>query len=433
MSSSFDSVGELELHLILSFVDAATTARVACVCSRFKESSSDDSLWTAYCADELGLDEPMYPRDDPAPSFKVAYQAWRTTFGMYPWPLVLRVKRCWDNLKSWLMINFPDVLQTLREGASEEDLDEFERNMGVKLPLPSRVLYRFCDGQEQPRRKLWGLIGGYSYYDHLVNVCLLPLSQIVNETRMITDYMGFSGASRFIVIAASTTYSEKYFFLNCVNGQVYVGTSNLREDGEMMPCVPEAALSSVHGYRQQDAMLLWLEEHGRRLKSGIIGTCQEFKIKSINLFPQLPPNCSTALTCGVQVRASAVLVPEQCDLQGFEDKYLFAYSVRMSLLPDGCTAHGWTYSTCQLFRRHWIIRANENVVNDISGEAVIGQYPLLFPGDKEFVYESCIPIKSPGSIEGSFTFVPGRVLDPRGDSFEAAVSRFPLEIPEYIF
>ena len=37
------------------------------------------------------------------------------------------------------------------------------------------------------------------------------------------------------------------------------------------------------------------------------------------------------------------------------------------------------------------------------------QFPLLLPGEKEFVYESCTPLQSPtGSVKGSFTFVPGR-------------------------
>jgi hypothetical protein len=37
------------------------------------------------------------------------------------------------------------------------------------------------------------------------------------------------------------------------------------------------------------------------------------------------------------------------------------------------------------------------------------QYPSLLPGQEEFVYESCTPLNgSTGSVEGSFTFVPGR-------------------------
>ncbi|MFS7969689.1 putative ApaG domain-containing protein [Helianthus anomalus] len=39
------------------------------------------------------------------------------------------------------------------------------------------------------------------------------------------------------------------------------------------------------------------------------------------------------------------------------------------------------------------------------------RFPLLRPGKKEFVYESCTPCyAAPGSIEGSFTFILGRVV-----------------------
>jgi F-box protein 3 len=47
----------------------------------------------------------------------------------------------------------------------------------------------------------------------------------------------------------------------------------------------------------QDGMLLWLEEHGH----GFIKLIEEGRAKSINLFPEEPPLCSTAVTNGVQV------------------------------------------------------------------------------------------------------------------------------------
>lgn len=77
-----------------------------------------------------------------------------------------------------------------------------------------------------------------------------------------------------------------------------------------------------------------------------------------------------------QVRASAVLVPEKSDLGSPE--FLFAYSIRMSLLPEGCKSHGMTYDSCQLYRRRWIIRENEVVKHDVDGEAVIGKVAFIY-------------------------------------------------------
>ncbi|XVE84491.1 hypothetical protein DITRI_Ditri17bG0017700 [Diplodiscus trichospermus] len=415
-----DGLGDLALHIILSKLCPADNVRVSCVSKRLRISASEDSLWAQFCLQDLHLSTPQDHQGNPAPSFKAAYQFWREAFAMYPWPLVLRVKRCWDKLKKWLSNNFPEAEATLRRGASESDIQRLQTLLKVKLPIPTRLLYRFHDGQELTDKEhsarmlgsSLGIIGGYSFYNHLVNVYLLPISQVIVETRGVIRHLGFSSRSNNIVVAASSSYSEKLFFLNCTNGQLYVGTRNLPTDGEMIQCVPNALVRSVHvlhGDCQQDAMLLWLEEHGRRLENGIIKVREEGTVRSISLFPEVPPLCCTAVTNGVQVRASAVFVPEFADLQDDAEKYMFAYSIRLSLLPEGCIINGMTFSSCQLNWRHWIIRANEDIVSDVNGEAVIGKFPLLHPGEDEFVYESCTPLpSSSGSVEGSFTFVPGR-------------------------
>lgn len=230
---------------------------------------------------------------------------------MYPWPLVERVKRCWDRIENWLRHNYPEALVTLREGASEADIEDLENALKVKLPLPTRILYRFHNGQDLKGRYVdsvrgfpFGLIGGYTFYEQTVNVYLLPLRQVITETKSIIQELGFSRRSKFIVVASSSTLVHKVFFLNCASGQLFVGTANLREDGEMIPCVPSALINSVHEYntdQQQDAMLLWLEEHVRRLENGIIKLRETNNIRSISLFPEEPPFCSVATTNGVRV------------------------------------------------------------------------------------------------------------------------------------
>ncbi|KAI3430196.1 ApaG domain-containing protein [Psidium guajava] len=440
-----ESVGDLALHIILTKLGPENIGRAACVNKKLRLSASEDTVWSRFCLQELDLSAPLGPQGDPLPSFKVAYQKWREAFRMYPWSLVRRVKRCWDRLQGWLSANFPEAAATLRKGASEADIQELENVLRVKLPLPTRILYRFHDGQEfadsdfteSTLGSSLGIIGGYSFYDHLVNVNLLPLSQVILETNHIIRHLGFSSRSNYIVVAASCTSGEKLFFLNCRDGQLHVGTRNLPTDGEMMPCVPAALISSVHDRNadlQQDAMLLWLEEHGRRLQSGMIKLREEGGVRSICQFPEEPLLCSTAVTNGVRIRASAVFVPEHSDLQDESEKYLFSYSIRMSLIPEGCMANGMPCNYCQLHWRHWIIRANDVVVSNVHGEAVIGKFPLLHSGGKEFVYESCTFLRSArGSIEGSFTFVPGRLADPKGGPFSVQVAQFPLQLPDYVF
>lgn len=75
----------------------------------------------------------------------------------------------------------------------------------------------------------------------------------------------------------------------------------------------------------------------------------------------------------LKVRSSALIIPEFIDPQDDSEKYLFAYSIRLSLEPQGCLINGMSFNSCQLHWRHWIIRANDDVVSDVNGEAVIGQ------------------------------------------------------------
>ncbi|KAL1202140.1 F-box protein SKIP16 [Cardamine amara subsp. amara] len=430
-----EDAGDLVLHIVLSKIGPEDTARVACVSKRLHVSASEESLWSIFCYLDLNISTPLDPHGDSAPSFKTAYKLWRESFRMYPWNLVKRVRLCWDNLKEWLSLNFPEAKATLRKGATEDDLQEFETCLKVKLPLPTRLLYRFVDGQEttSSSSESLGLIGGYSVYSHQVNVYLLPLKDVINETKETMRHLGFSSKLNLIVVAVSAASSSKIFFLDCANGQLYTGTSTR----QWLPCVPDSLVRSVHdinGDQQQDAMLLWLEEHSRRLQTGTIKIRLEENIKSISLFPEVPPLCSVAVTNGVQVRASSVFIPEIANLRDQPPAYWYAYSIRMSLMPEGCILNGKDHSSCQLYWRHWVIRADGAVIDKVNGEAVIGKYPLLEAGEEEFVYESCSNFPTTtGSIEGSFTFVPGSLKDPKGSQFEVNVAEFPLKLPDYIF
>lgn len=227
-------------------------------------------------------------------------------------------------MKGWMAANFAEAHGTLQKGAAESEIEEVEKKLGVKLPLPTRLLYRFFNGQntmnadvsEHERVSLLGAIGGYCFYDHLVNVHLLPLTKILEETRQCRTLLGFPTGSKLIVVAVSY-FVEKLFFLNCGNGQLFVGTKNLTV-GEMLPCVPQASVRLAPGDSNgvsQDAMLLWLEEHTRCLQSGLFRLREFHKRKMICLFPEASPSCSVAVTNGVKVLANQLL--RLCCLRSF--------------------------------------------------------------------------------------------------------------------
>ncbi|XP_020596827.1 F-box protein SKIP16 [Phalaenopsis equestris] len=456
-----ENLGEHILEAILLKLGPRETIVIGCVSSGLRVVASGENLWRNFCVSDFDLSSPEDPQGRPCPSFKAAYEQWLKSFLMYPLPLVRRAKQCWCSIRSWMAVNFPEANDTLRRGATEAEIKKAEEKLGAKFPLSTRILYRFCDGQDtegfdrsQCRHLApLGIIGGYEFYNHLVNVHLLSLSQIVKKTKEFVQMMGFK--SKNIVVAMSN-YLDKRFLLNFSSGQLYVGTRDMLSAGELMLCVPSELLkpeSDATNGLPQGALMLWLEEHSRLLHNGIIQTRMLRKARTISLFPEavsgtpmvrrseaisLYPSSlttySTAVTNGVQIRASAVFVPELSILNGERMEYCYSYSIRMSLIPEECFLNGVYYSTCQLSCRHWIIRSNDNIVDEVSGEAVIGLYPHLRPNQNEFVYESCTPLPyASGSIEGSFTFVPGSLAHPEGPPFEVKVAPFKLEVPEYIF
>ncbi|VAI02671.1 unnamed protein product [Triticum turgidum subsp. durum] len=446
----------LALDTIIAKAGARPAAALACASTHLRAAVAEDAVWRSFCARDLGLDAPLDPEDRPLPSFKVgkrlredrtltnymdAYKVWSESFGMYPLPLVKRVKLFWSSLKGWISENFPEALRTLSKGASEAQIRSAEDDLGFKLPMPTKLLYRFCNGQlpfsrnhfEDVRMAPLGIIGGYVFYDHSVNVHLSSLEQMVEETKEFNLDLEEQGLpiGPNLALVASSWYHPKTFILNCSSGDLYVGTANLSA-GEMMPCVPKSLIKPTDSDMPQDGLLLWLEEHLRRLQNGMIKIRPLKTSRYICLYPEASPLCSSAVTNGVKVRASAVFAPEH-PYGGHPGTYLYSYSIRLSV-PEACMLGGVYFSSCQLHSRHWIIRCKDTVVSDVNGEGVIGKFPLLLPGQDEFVYESCTPLNgSSGSVEGSFTFVPGRVTQPEGKPFNVTVAPFPLQVPDYIF
>ncbi|VAI02672.1 unnamed protein product [Triticum turgidum subsp. durum] len=299
---------------------------------------------------------------------------------MYPLPLVKRVKLFWSSLKGWISENFPEALRTLSKGASEAQIRSAEDDLGFKLPMPTKLLYRFCNGQlpfsrnhfEDVRMAPLGIIGGYVFYDHSVNVHLSSLEQMVEETKEFNLDLEEQGLpiGPNLALVASSWYHPKTFILNCSSGDLYVGTANLSA-GEMMPCVPKSLIKPTDSDMPQDGLLLWLEEHLRRLQNGMIKIRPLKTSRYICLYPEASPLCSSAVTNGVKVRASAVFAPEH-PYGGHPGTYLYSYSIRLSV-PEACMLGGVYFSSCQLHSRHWIIRCKDTVVSDVNGEGVIGK------------------------------------------------------------
>ena len=242
------------------------------------------------------------------PHIQDAYKTWHTNFAKYPISLVRRTKKCWDSLRSWASTNYPQLARSLTPGVSESFLDHIETTLGWELPLSVRLLYRFCGGQDyeaidddddmhdDDKRTYAGLLGGYKFYDHNVDVKFLSLEMVVYLTKNTIPHLKRLKAQNWIIIAASGPLM-KFFLLNCRDGSLHVATRKCASHGEVINCVPPHPDSTT----MQDSLLRWLEEYSRRLNSGMYKAQKNGGAIRISLFPDQEPWCTEAVSQGVQV------------------------------------------------------------------------------------------------------------------------------------
>ncbi len=113
----------------------------------------------------------------------------------------------------------------------------------------------------------------------------------------------------------------------------------------------------------------------------------------------------------IDVRVVPRYLPEQSD--PLQESYGFAYTITLSNLGD---------APAQLISRHWIILDSDGHREEVRGLGVVGQQPLLKPGEG-FEYTSGCRLHTPtGTMEGSYRFV-----REDGESFDVPIPRFVLD------
>lgn len=96
--------------------------------------------------------------------------------------------------------------------------------------------------------------------------------------------------------------------------------------------------------------------------------------------------------------------------------YLFTYRIRIENTGD--------YDV-QLLRRHWNIFDSISEHRNVEGAGVVGQQPVLRPGEV-YEYESACNLKSElGKMKGTYTFE--RLVD--GEKFSVAIPEFKMLVP----
>ena len=120
-----------------------------------------------------------------------------------------------------------------------------------------------------------------------------------------------------------------------------------------------------------------------------------------------------ATTRGVHVRVEPQFDPERSDPT--QDHWFFLYTVTITNQGE---------ETVQLLRRHWIITDGEGQVEEVRGPGVVGDQPVLQPGES-YPYTSGCPLTTAfGFMHGTYQMVTAD-----GDEFDAEVAQFELSEP----
>ncbi|MDB5814756.1 MAG: apaG [Rhodocyclales bacterium] len=118
----------------------------------------------------------------------------------------------------------------------------------------------------------------------------------------------------------------------------------------------------------------------------------------------------------IHVESSAEFIAEQSSPE--EGRFVFAYQIRIEnqgALP------------AKLISRHWLITDAEGRVQEVRGVGVIGEQPLIAPGES-FEYTSGCSIATPvGTMRGAY-----QMTAEDGTDFDADIPEFMLPGPRVL-
>eukprot|EP01114_Cavostelium_apophysatum_P021822 TRINITY_DN7714_c0_g1_i1.p1 TRINITY_DN7714_c0_g1~~TRINITY_DN7714_c0_g1_i1.p1 ORF type:complete len:428 (+),score=63.99 TRINITY_DN7714_c0_g1_i1:76-1359(+) len=368
---------------VFSFLTAKDLFRVGQVSHYWNEVSSSDEVWKQLfleqwvnlSSDEVKQSESRLGKQNGGIKqlYSANQQRWGRYVACYP-----RIRKLWNRLDAWYQTHAPHTYETLRNGATEEDIDYLEKKLNIKLSEEMRCSLRIRDGQTRSSRgPRYGMFGGYQFYNHHENIALNTVKQM---TAFPKGNIPISWVNWCIPIGA-TTSGGKYFMVvdDDVSGEFKKG----------MILEPSGTYNT--GFLVASSYVELLEDLANKLEGGHYDVSNEGEIIR---FDSKSPYVET--TKGVRVQASPLFIAEQSDPQA--QVFTFAYRIRITMAADMSAT-----DKCQLLGRHWIIKKSADAAaEEVQGPGVIGLYPVVEPGSF-FEYASCCPINSTsGSMTGTF-------------------------------
>ncbi|NNC99749.1 MAG: Co2+/Mg2+ efflux protein ApaG [Gammaproteobacteria bacterium] len=116
------------------------------------------------------------------------------------------------------------------------------------------------------------------------------------------------------------------------------------------------------------------------------------------------------------IKAVSGYVEQQSDKD--KNRFVFAYTITIKNVSD---------SPFQLISRHWVIQDANRKVEEVYGDGVVGEQPIIQPG-QSYTYSSGAVLETEmGTMEGRYF-----MLSDSDDEFEVPIPKFVLTVPRVL-
>ncbi len=118
----------------------------------------------------------------------------------------------------------------------------------------------------------------------------------------------------------------------------------------------------------------------------------------------------------INITAVTGFVEQQSDRDN--NRFVFAYTITIENVSD---------EPFQLVSRHWVIQDANRKVEEVYGEGVVGQQPIIKPGEKYSYSSGAVLETEMGTMEGRYF-----MLSEKDDEFEVSIPKFVLTVPRVL-
>lgn len=123
----------------------------------------------------------------------------------------------------------------------------------------------------------------------------------------------------------------------------------------------------------------------------------------------------------IDISTVSHFVPQQSDASS--SRYVYSYTVTI--------ANNDT-SPFQLLSRHWVIQDSNMKIEEVYGDGIIGEQPIIEPGSSYTYTSGAVLETDMGTMEGKYYFIGTNDTEFKFQRIEVAIPKFLLTIPRTV-